>query len=287
MRKRMKKIKCIITGANGFVGSTIVDYLEKKKLIVCELGRKPYKTIINKNFTKYSLGDLINPYVFKDVDVFIHCAYDFKLRNWKEIHRTNVLGSIQILETAKNAGVKKIIFISSLSSFETAKSKYGKAKFSVEEKVKDFTHIIRPGLIYDENSRSLVGAFKRLIKISPIIPLISKGNQVVYTCHSEDLARLIWVIIQTNKKITGPIVAANQQNLTFKKFLEVLSENNGKKRVFIRIPYFTLYAMLRIIESLSLNLGLRSDSLIALVNYNRNVYFTNTNKLGMEFRKFH
>ena len=86
--------------------------------------------------------------------MLIHCAYDFKLTRWEDIFNTNVIGSFELFKIANKYKVKKIINISTLSAFENAKSKYGKAKYLIEQKSKHYNVInIRCGLFNDKNSK--------------------------------------------------------------------------------------------------------------------------------------
>ena len=86
--------------------------------------------------------------------MLIHCAYDFKLTNWKDIFYTNVVGSFKLFKLASEYRVKKIINISTMSAFKNAKSKYGKAKYLIEQKSKHYNVInIRCGLFNDKNSK--------------------------------------------------------------------------------------------------------------------------------------
>ena len=113
----MKKLRYAITGANGFVGSHIVRYLIDKRCEVYEIGRHPSKKIQRKSYFIYhSLGGAINQKKLHGIDVFIHCAYDFSLIKWGDIKKINIDGSVNLLEEASNAGVKKMIILTGTES---------------------------------------------------------------------------------------------------------------------------------------------------------------------------
>ena len=284
----MKKLRYAITGANGFVGSHIVRYLIDKRCEVYEIGRHPSKKIQRKSYFIYhSLGGAINQKKLHGIDVFIHCAYDFSLIKWGDIKKINIDGSVNLLEEASNAGVKKMILISTMSAFEGCKSLYGKAKISIEREASKLGAIIvRPGLVFGKNVGGMIGSLNKMISISKFIPLVSGGNQLLHLCHYEDLAHLVWELSIGKKKINIPIVAASEKGLTSKEILKILSEIKYKKNFPVSIPYWIIFSCFKLLELMHIKMRLSSDSLVSLVNLNQNINFDETRKCGVSFREF-
>lgn len=278
------KIVFGITGANGFVGSAIASYLRKKGYEVYELGRRP-SAHAKDYFIPFSLENgASDAGKLKKIGILVHCAYNMNLTRWKDIKKINIDGTINFLDQAACSGVKKIIVISSLSAFEGCKSKYGKAKMAIEKKSKEIgAFIIRPGLVYGKGAKSMVGTLSRLVSISRLIPLIGSGNQKLYLCHSEDLARLVHAIAFAKRKPGGIIIAASEKGMSFREMLGVLA---GRKLVFVPIPYFMVFSMLKALDILNIKIGLRSDSLVGLMNLNPHVDFSETRKYDAKFREF-
>jgi len=66
--------------------------------------------------------------------------------------RSTVEGSIRLLRMAKAAGVGRIVFISTISAFTGARSRYGRAKLQVESVCRELGGIIlRPGLVFGDS----------------------------------------------------------------------------------------------------------------------------------------
>ena len=159
-------MKIAVSGANGFVGSYICDLFEAQGEDVLRLQRQPGQAA-----TPFVLGEELDPSCLEGVDVLVHTAYDFNPLDWDEVDRVNVQGSIRLIQSAEKAGVKKVIFISSISAFEGCKSEYGRGKAKVEEVVNQMGGVsLRPGLIYGD---SRFGMYSKLKKISilPILPV--------------------------------------------------------------------------------------------------------------------
>ena len=114
------KMKVLITGGAGFVGSHIVDFLIKKNyevVIIDNLstGKKENINPLAKFYNKDITENLDEIFSLESPDIVIHVAAQVMLRKSiespMEDAKTNILGTINILEACKNK-VKKIIYIS-------------------------------------------------------------------------------------------------------------------------------------------------------------------------------
>ena len=126
-------MKIAVTGASGFIGSYLKDELSKDGFDVLALKRSPSSKVDSEQ--RFVLGQPFDQKQLQSIDALIHCSYDFSLVRWKDIWRVNVEGSRMLFETARKAGVSKLLFISSLSSSPTSGSFYGRGKYEVERLV--------------------------------------------------------------------------------------------------------------------------------------------------------
>jgi nucleoside-diphosphate-sugar epimerase len=286
-------LRCAITGTTGYIGGYLSRYLQKRGMQIINLRRVAPEEALPENVVPFTLGQTVSPRAFEGVDVLIHCAYDFTVNNWEDIKRINVDGTLQLFEAAATAGIKNILFISSMSSFAGCHSLYGKGKFLVEQAGERLgVRSIRPGLVFDNAApRGMVGALNSLITHTPLIPLIGGGEQVLYPCHIDDLARLIYMLC-TSPDLTGlpqVITAAEQTGLTFREILRGLASARNKQLHFFPVPYNLVLFGLQTLERLGVKSRLRSDSLISLLNQNPQVDFSGLHMLerqGCFFRGF-
>ena len=89
-------LKCLVTGSNGYVGSTIANYLSQRGRVIYQLKHlttKPPSTH-NEFVLPFVLEAEIDEEIFDNKDVLIHCAYDFRWTKWEDIKRVNVDGSL-------------------------------------------------------------------------------------------------------------------------------------------------------------------------------------------------
>ncbi len=280
---------CAVTGANGYLGSRIAAYLKRAGWVVYELRHDLKKgSAQDERQIPYSLEEGIEPDRLRGVEALIHCAYDFRPTRWDEIYQVNVRGTARLLEAAQVAGVRRIILISTMSAFEGCRSLYGKAKLEAEkEAAKVDAIVIRPGLVFGKTPGGTLGALKKTVEASKIVPLVGRGDQIQYLAHEEDLCRLILKICRdANLSFSQPLYAAAEKGKTIREIVETLAKAQGEKKILIPIPWRFIWLGLKSAERAGLHLGLRSDSLIGLVYFNRHPDFSAMRHLGIPFREF-
>jgi nucleoside-diphosphate-sugar epimerase len=263
----MKKKICIITGSSGAVGSDISAYFIRKNWRVIQLSRSK-----KKGFYFYSLNnpEASRKHFVTHADLFIHCAFEFNIKNYSRNYKTNVIGSYKTFKIAKEKKVKKIINISSLSSFGDAKSIYGKIKFAIEKKSRKFgVYNLRCGLYSSERSK-LYSKIKKLSKRNYFFPLIGDGSSKL---HLMDTNKLIDFILKINENFylfKNFYFVGNKKPITLKNLILSFS----KKKLFIPINLEIIKFILSLFEICKIRIGFTPDNLLGLINYNQFINFT-------------
>ena len=219
-------IKSLVTGGAGFIGSNLVDELVKRK----------HKVIILDNFITGRLSNLshhskknikilkvdisknknLDKY-FKSVDYVFHLAglADIvpSIENPNKYFKTNVVGTLNVVEAAKKAKIKKFIYAASASCYgipdkfpikENAKKDtlypYAFTKWQAEElimhwaKIYNFPAIsIRFFNAYGPRSRTsgaygaVFGVFLAQKLSNKPLTIVGNGNQTRDFVHVHDL----------------------------------------------------------------------------------------------------
>jgi nucleoside-diphosphate-sugar epimerase len=280
---------CAITGANGYVGSVVARWFTNRGWKVVALTRdkcsEPYLQV------PFSLGSSLEPGLFQanKITTLIHCAYDFRAADWSSIRKINVEGSAHLLWAAKQGGVRKIVFISSISAFRGCTSMYGKAKLEIESLVAQSSGaIVRPGLVYgDTSSGGMFGALRNQVRSQKIIPLIGSGDYPQYLLHEVDLCTLLESITEGRLNITKePITAACSDPWPLRTLLLHIAKRENRSVRFVQVPWRFAWASLRCMELLGARLEFRSDSIISLVRQNPSPEFASEKELGFSLRRF-
>ncbi len=148
----------LVTGATGLVGSHLIKALVAQGKSV----RAIYRSQIPNNFESNSIdwfkADILDIVALEEAMVGIkqvyHCAaiVSFTAKNKKALHHTNIDGTANVVNACLNAGIEKLLFVSSVAALgriredhainetmnwtpETSNSEYGKSKYLAEMEV--------------------------------------------------------------------------------------------------------------------------------------------------------
>jgi nucleoside-diphosphate-sugar epimerase len=280
-------MKIALTGSNGYVGRAIKSFLIKQGHEVVELRRVRDGESTEPNTVPYRLGDTPSNPLLASCAALIHCAYDFSPLTWEEIHTTNVSGTEKLFSAAHSHQISKLILISSISAFDGCASFYGRAKLEMEKvALMCGGTSIRPGLVWGDAPGGMVGTLDNLIAKLPVVPEIG-GGQEMYLVHQDDLSTLIQNVL--NAQASGhraPLLACNSAPMSFRRILRTLAAKRGVRRIFLPIPWQFAWLGLRAFECLGIRLGIKSDSLISLMNPNPAPDFRLPEGLNPNFRQF-
>jgi len=122
-------MRILITGGSGALGRALVDRLVHDPMVerVCVLSRDEHKIRAladrypEPNVLRWFVGDVRDrerlKVAFHHVDAVIHAAalkrIDAVINNSLEVDKTNVQGTVNVLQAAMESGVRKVLFISS------------------------------------------------------------------------------------------------------------------------------------------------------------------------------
>lgn len=182
-----------ITGGTGFVGQTLLDLAggHEVKALARRLpaARAGVEWVAGDLQDGAALARLVD-----GADAVVHVAGVVNAPDVAEFDRANLGGTQNLLAACQAAGVRRFIFVSSLSAREPGLSRYGASKAKAEAAVMasglDWT-IVRPPAIYGPRDREMFELF-RAAK-SGIIPVPAGGRASLI--HVADLARLLLALV--------------------------------------------------------------------------------------------
>lgn len=276
---------CLITGANGYLGGCLCRCFAAGGWTPRRMVRNPAP---QSGDIPFHLGGPIAPGLLAGADALVHCAYDLKAVGKKAIWEANVKGTERLFSAAREAGISKLVLISTISAFPGCKSLYGQSKLEMEALAQRYgAFIVRPGLIRDETGGGIFGRLKAQAAKTKIVPLIGNGRQKQYLVHEADLCGFVLDCCAGKIPLpSGPITVANEEPWTFRGILEALAAEQGKHPWFIPLPWRFIWAGLRFGEFLHLPLPFRSDSVVSLVNQNPRPDFSQLRQLGIHCRPY-
>ena len=252
-----------VTGATGYLGSSLVAALRAKSLDVVEYRRTALDDVSTRSVRQLDLSQPVEGRAFDGVSCLIHAAWDLVETDPRRAWELNVAGSKRVLESAINAGVKRVIFVSSMSAYFGTKQDYGLMKLAVERSVLEANQlVVRPGLVYGAQSGGMAQTLSKLSRL-PLIPVFRGAQQ--FTLHIDDFLAAMSTLVVAKAVPSTVIGLANESPTSFKEIMLTLAaETNNSARTVV-VPWSVVLALLRVAEKLNVRLPVRSDSLLGLV----------------------
>jgi nucleoside-diphosphate-sugar epimerase len=277
----------VVTGASGYLGSRICSTLESRGWQVVRLVRSPSPGSCSAH--RYDLATSVSAElaeVLQSADLLVHAAYDLSLTSPVDIWRVNVDGARRLLEVARDAHVRRILVLSSMSAYLGTTQLYGRAKLDIEVMtVAAGGCAVRPGLVYGDSPGGMAGTLRKLVRL-PVVPVVA-GRARQYTVREDDLLAAIAALAAVATLPPGTICLADSTPVAFRDLLAGFAAQEGRRCRLVPIPWPLVYWTLRTGESLHMRLPFRADSLLGLVRTAPGVTGTEAlTRLGVTLRAF-
>jgi dihydroflavonol-4-reductase len=209
-------MKVLLTGANGFVGSHILDSLRARDIATVLLLRPTSdRRFLGGHSPEIevrtgALGDLPSlKAALRGITHVVHCAGCTKALRLEEFYEVNQRGTTNVVEAvnSQESGVECLILISSLAAGGPAAadhparesdaphpvSEYGKSKLAGEREVESACRpdyvILRPAAVYGPRDTAFLPLFKAIQ--GHVLPLIGGGRMPLSFVFVKDLAEAV------------------------------------------------------------------------------------------------
>ncbi|HOW59490.1 MAG TPA: NAD-dependent epimerase/dehydratase family protein [Candidatus Omnitrophota bacterium] len=275
--------KVLVTGATGFVGSALVRALLKhgNEVHVLVRQRGPSFSNLEGLHVVPHFGDIQSidslKEAMKGIKVVYHTAAVYQFFPWWKktelpIYKVNLEGTKNVVECAKEAGVKKMVYTSSIITIgkspgkelsdETtpfsasqlnshyARSKYETEQWVLEEAKKGFpVVIVNPGIVFGERDS----------KPTPSGEIIVKFLNRKYPGYVD----FVWCTADVDDVAEGHIQAAekgrigeryilcNNEHYSLEELFRFLEDISGLKRPRIKFPVFIMKVFVYVDEWLA------------------------------------
>jgi nucleoside-diphosphate-sugar epimerase len=282
-----------ITGANGYVGTILRAAFADEGHEVIAFARPNRVTSESAAATAgvaewrpYEIKRPPSGTAFSDLDVLIHGAWDLTLVSAGDVWGVNVSGSQHLLRNAADAGVRRVIFISSMSAYKGTRQLYGQAKLACERTACGVGGVsTRLGLVYGPGWGGMAGAVRKLTNL-PVTPLIGARSHQ-FTVHEADMAAAMLRIAESDMPLPEPVGLANPEPVPFRRLMKEIAASQGRILRAVPVPWQLVSGVLKTAEALHVPVPFRSDSILGLVHPAAEVPgVERLKKLGIKFRSF-
>jgi nucleoside-diphosphate-sugar epimerase len=276
----MKKI--CVTGAYGFIGKSVCETLVSNDKTVIGLVRNLELSKNSNKITYLPIDDIGFKTNLKDsladTDCVIHCAGKTPNTNNTETdqikvyHTVNVEGTKQIAEQAIDAGVKRLIFLSSIkvngentydncgvtgkkhhikkifthNSLPSPKDHYAISKLEAEKTLWEISSrtglevvIVRLPLVYGNGVKGNLASLTKLVRTGIPFPLSIVKNQRSMI-GIDNLISLLIRCIDHPEASGKTFLASDGEDLSVPELINLIASSIGRKASLFPLPIFML-----------------------------------------------
>lgn len=270
-----RNLRALVTGANGFVGSHLVEGLLKRGYQVRCLVRKTSNLRwLSGLEVEYVHGDIIDKdslkRVFGDVDLVFHSAGLTKAKSREEYFRANAEGTRNLEETCleENSRLRRLVYISSQAAVgpgsdeqplnETAPCRpvtdYGESKLEGEKIVLRHAAqlpitVIRPPAVYGPRDTDVLGFFKVASKGFRIS--FGRGESFLSLVYVKDLVEGTIRAGENPKSLGQTYFIADDKVYSWKEAFNIMAKVMNKRSIPLKIPRSVVFFLAFISESFS------------------------------------
>ncbi|MEI8626735.1 NAD-dependent epimerase/dehydratase family protein [Vibrio sp. M60_M70] len=282
----------LVTGATGFVGQKLTQLNQNFRCVI----RAGEHHSFADSYTVPTIDastDWSN--CFEGVDAIIHLAGLAHNKSYTdaEYRAVNTDGTLRLALKAAEAGVKRLVFVSSIgvngtnshdsvflpSDVANPHNSYAQSKHEAELGLWDISKqtglevvIVRPTLVYGPNAPGNFGMLTKLVNSIPFLPFGLANNRRDFISVNNLVDLLI--VCAKHKNAPGNIFLASENNsVSIRDFVNAIASGQGKKVFQIPIPIGLMrFAGLvtgksTMIEQLFGNLEVDSSNLKDILNW--------------------
>ena len=262
-------MKCFVTGATGFLGSHVARQLAASGADLRLLVRASSRTDnISDLQAERVMGDLRDVESLRrgmaNCDTVFHVAADYRLwaLNGRELYQSNVEGTRNILQAARDSGIRRVVYTSSVATMgfgnngsmtdertpvalEDMIGDYKRSKFMAERLVIDSARAGQDVVMV--NPTTPIG--ERDIKPTPTGRIVVDFLKRKFPAYVDTGLNLVDVtdcakghLLAMEKATPGERYILGGENLTLKQILDKLAAITGLPSPGIKLPYAVAYA---------------------------------------------
>lgn len=271
--------KALVTGANGFVGSHLVEgLLQRGCRVECLVRKTSNLRWLSELDVDYVFGDIADKASLKgpvkEADFVFHCAGLTKARNKEEYFKANAEGARNVVEACveENPGVQRLVHVSSQAAVgpgddeqplnEEAPCRpithYGESKLAGEKIVSVYMSqlpitIVRPPAVYGPRDSDILGFFK--VANGGFRVSFGMGQSFLSLVYVKDLIDGMILAAESPRSVGQTYFLADQIVYSWKGAFEIIGGVLNKRTIPLRIPKSLVIFLAFLSDSFSKLLG--------------------------------
>ena len=252
----------LVTGGAGFVGSNVIEKLvqqgKRVKAMVRPGSADKVKLRLGKFGDKISVveGDVRDrkslPRLMEGVSAVVHTVAISMEKGDATYEEVNFQGTINVVDAAVDAGVKRFVFISQNGADSSIKYRFLQSK----GKAQDYVHSapleatsLRPSAIFGPQDE-FFNTFARLLRLTPIIfPLVGGGKAEFQPVSVYDVAEATVRSLDDPSTIGQKLDLGGPEPLTLAEIERRIIKALGTSRILFPAPVWLLRPVVVVMQS--------------------------------------
>ena len=248
--------KILIIGGSGFVGSRLLSEVDRDNFINLDKNPSPFFDNITINGDIRNLDEIKIPKGTQSV-VLLAAEHRDDVSPPSLYYDVNVEGTRNVLEAMDSAGIKNLIFTSSVAVYGLNKENpdenhpvdpfnhYGKSKWEAEKVIKKWysdrpdgksVTIIRPTVIFGERNRGNVFNLLKQIASGRFL-MVGKGINKKSMAYVGNVVAFIKSRVEVNQIGYEVYNYVDKPDFNMMELVEQVKKSLSKKMISIKIPY--------------------------------------------------
>lgn len=269
--------KCVITGGAGFLGINLIRFLLDKNWTIASLDKAEFKFQDVAGQIEIFTGDIRDAEFVRramaNANIVVHCAAALPLDSKKDIFSTEVGGTRNILETAYQLNVERVIHISSTAVYGIPDhhplveddslhgvGAYGEAKILAEQVCAEYREkamcvpILRPKSFVGPERLGVFALLYEWANEGKNFPLLGKGNNKYQLLDVEDLCQAIYLAASVDgDKANDTFNIGAKRFTTLTEDFQIVLDSAGHGKRIRHLPAAPVIAALKVLEKLHLS----------------------------------
>jgi len=236
----------LVTGATGHTGSRIVKALVSEGRQVRCLVRTPHnqRYIPDSENVEIAQGDFRHPETIRSaldrVSIVINAAH--------------IRFSETLISLCKQAGVRRVLFMSSTRRYTRFPCVSAKQVIKGEEAIRnsglDYT-IVRPSMIYGGPRDNNISRLADQIRKHTLFPLFGNGKNLVQPVFVLDLVQAIMFCVNHPETAGKEYTLAGLQPLSYRTLVHTIAKAMNRKIICIPLPLNLCILLVKMYEKFS------------------------------------
>jgi uncharacterized protein YbjT (DUF2867 family) len=270
----------LVTGGTGFVGPRIVHALRERELPVRSLVRgssdRSAATLASwgSELVPGDMGDAASlRRAVEGAEVVVHLV-SIRQGSDEDFRRVMDRGTRDLVDAAKEAGVRRFVLMSALGTSEETKNlvPYYRSKWEMEQAVRGsgIEHVIfRPSFVFARDG-GILPTFRRLARVAPVTPIIGSGRQRIQPIWVDDVAAYFAAGVDKPEAANRTFELGGPDAVTWNELWHRLKRALGQRRPSVHVPMQLMRLNALVTERLPGNIPLTRD-LLTMLEHGDNV----------------